>query len=595
MLTLETDMKSTNPDRWIHWLGIGLLLLLPALAGLQYRWIGQLSSAENARMQSMLVMGLMQIEERLTLLFDAHASEVGTLMEMGETHLAKRFQTWKATTPYPNIFAGLYRVQPTASGHPRLETLSTQATSWKTIDWPTDWVGWPACLTALLQPDLHKPLPSCNTASPPGLVIPNLPDVHGTDIIPVTMHLLLLNPTALRTQLIPVLIDEHLAAGGTLDYEVKVIQTEAPGHILYTSTSDWTGFGTPDAAVPIGSSRELAFSYKNTSNRSIERTVTVDEHVDIRIPNGKALRPWNEPQQSDDLDHETLLIQVPTPQWTLQAWHKAGSLEAAVRRNRRGNLAVSFGTLLILGLAIGLVIASARQARRLAAQQMAFVAGVSHELRTPLAVIRSAAENLAHGVIRQPDRAQQYGRLIQDEEKRLSDMIEQVLALAGAESGQSTAAFQPVDLSALVHQTLKGCQQALSARDMHVVQHLPDGLPPAYGEAHMLEMALRNLILNAVKYSDPGKQVYIEAAYDPATAHLMLNVRDEGMGIPAHEVPHVFEPFFRGETSRAQQIRGNGIGLSLVQRILEAHNGQVTVTSALNQGSTFTLHLPTAI
>ena len=116
--------------------------------------------------------------------------------------------------------------------------------------------------------------------------------------------------------------------------------------------------------------------------------------------------------------------------------HRAGSLEAAVAATRRRNLAISFGILLLLGASVGFIVLSSRRAQRLATQQMEFVAGVSHELRTPLAVICSAAENLADGVIDNRDQIKRYGGLIRDEGRRLTGMVEQVLEFAGAQSGR---------------------------------------------------------------------------------------------------------------------------------------------------------------
>ena len=116
--------------------------------------------------------------------------------------------------------------------------------------------------------------------------------------------------------------------------------------------------------------------------------------------------------------------------------HESGSLEAAVASARRRNLAISFGVLLLLSVSVALLAATSRRAHRLAQQQMEFVAGVSHELRTPVAVIRSAAENLSHGVVGSGERVKRYGTMIEVEARRLGEMVESVLQYAGLESGR---------------------------------------------------------------------------------------------------------------------------------------------------------------
>jgi signal transduction histidine kinase len=106
--------------------------------------------------------------------------------------------------------------------------------------------------------------------------------------------------------------------------------------------------------------------------------------------------------------------------------HASGSLEAAVASVRRRNLGISFGVLLLLSISVALLAQASRRAQRLARQQMEFVAGVSHELRTPIAVIRSAAENLSHGVVGNSERVKQYGRVMEGEARRLGEMVESV-------------------------------------------------------------------------------------------------------------------------------------------------------------------------
>src|SRR5262249_35603336 len=122
--------------------------------------------------------------------------------------------------------------------------------------------------------------------------------------------------------------------------------------------------------------------------------------------------------------------------WQLVLTHQAGSLDVAVQKARDKNLAIGFGILLLLGVSVALTLLSAQRERRLAQQQMQFVSAVSHELRTPLAVICSAGENLADGVVQDSERARKYGTLVRNEGHRLAEMVEQVLDFAGIQSGK---------------------------------------------------------------------------------------------------------------------------------------------------------------
>ncbi|MDQ3012045.1 MAG: HAMP domain-containing histidine kinase, partial [Acidobacteriota bacterium] len=280
--------------------------------------------------------------------------------------------------------------------------------------------------------------------------------------------------------------------------------------------------------------------------------------------------------------------------------HRAGSLDAAVANVRRRNLGISFGILLLLGISVGFIVMSSRRAERLATQQMEFVSGVSHELRTPLAVICSAAENLADGVpglIDSRDQFKRYGGLIRDEGRRLTGMVEQILEFAGAQSGKRTYDLRPADQSALtrvIEHALAAYHQQLTERGFEVEKKIAADLPIVSADADSLVRAVQNLLSNAMKYSGDSRWISLslETLKTDRGNEVQIKVSDRGLGIAPSELAHIFEPFYRGKDVVASQIHGNGLGLSLVKHIVEAHGGHVNVESKFGQGSVFTLHLP---
>ncbi len=287
-------------------------------------------------------------------------------------------------------------------------------------------------------------------------------------------------------------------------------------------------------------------------------------------------------------------LAYPEYAWTLKIRHKTGSLEASVGANRRRNLMMSFGILLILGIASSLVFISSRRAQQLADRQMSFVTGVSHELRTPLAVIKSAADNLADGVISEPGRMQKYGQLIRKESARLADMVEQILELAGALSQNKKITLEPNDIDTLISEALDVCKESIAEEDFQVQVTLAENLPPVTGDARSLQIAISNLISNAIKYSNGNRWIAIETSLwkNGKGPEVQIRVTDKGVGIPAEDLPFIFEDFYRGPAVRKAQIKGTGIGLSIVKKTMEAHGGRVTVQSGEPLGTTFTLHLP---
>jgi signal transduction histidine kinase len=281
--------------------------------------------------------------------------------------------------------------------------------------------------------------------------------------------------------------------------------------------------------------------------------------------------------------------------WQVRLQHADGSLEAAVANARARNLWLSFGMLALLVASAGLVVVNAQRSERLAARQMDFVATVSHELRTPLAVIRSAAQNLQAGVVLGHEQARRYGDLIEDEGRRLTDMVEQVLEYAGLSGNRQALRAQAVDVRSLVDEALESCRARLEDGRFEVSVAVPADLPPVMGDADALRRALQNLIANAVKYAADGRWLGVRAELTPRGAReVRLSVSDHGRGIEADDLPHIFEPFYRGRYAQERQIHGNGLGLSLVKRIADVHSGRLTASSTPGEGATFTLHLPVA-
>jgi signal transduction histidine kinase len=278
--------------------------------------------------------------------------------------------------------------------------------------------------------------------------------------------------------------------------------------------------------------------------------------------------------------------------WKLVVSHPAGSLEAAVNSQRRRNLAVSSSILGLLGASMGLLVLSTRRAQRLAKQQMEFVATVSHELRTPLAVIRSAAENLADGVVHDEARIRRYGEVMRTEGRRLTEMVEQILEVAGIQSGQRGFALRPVAVAPLVRDIVAASTSLIEDAGLAVELDLPENLPPVLGDEPALRRVFQNLLDNAIKYGASGGWVQLSAR--ASGSQVLVTVADRGIGIDPTEQARIFEPFYRADDVVAAQMQGAGLGLSLVQRIVAAHGGRVSVKSTPRNGSEFTVQLPAA-
>jgi signal transduction histidine kinase len=228
----------------------------------------------------------------------------------------------------------------------------------------------------------------------------------------------------------------------------------------------------------------------------------------------------------------------------------------------------------------------------LAQMKAGFVSNVTHELKTPIALIRLAVETLEMGRVRGPEDTAEFLGTISRETLRLEQLVNNILDFARLEAGRHIFRFEPVEVVPLVESAVETLKPRLEHGGFRVELDLPASLPQVRADRVALGHCLINLLDNAVKYSRERRVIRIAAAArDGAVA---VSVADRGIGIRPEDRPRVFEQFVRLETGLVQEVRGAGLGLTLVDQIMKAHGGRVEVEGAPGEGSTFTLVLPVA-
>jgi signal transduction histidine kinase len=583
---LEVPLKKPSGPTLVM---CALLVLLPALAVLQYRWVGQVSTAERERMQRNLRIAAAQFRENLDgeIVRAVLSLQVGpaTALEGTSDRYTDRYETWLNTAAHPQAVAAILLVDADA-GQMRLRRWNPETHVFDLTDWPESLGEWrarfaeelsdftagrpPTRRTALRDDDSLIVTPLRN------LVVPRSPAPVPQTVTPVFgFTIIQLNMPYIREQMLPDLAARHFVHTDGDAYRVSVTIADDPSKVLYRS----------DPGAPV--ERDRADATAGLLGR-VDPTFFFNRPPRAGDPDGeprgrrRGFEDGFGPRGDESFGRWLLLVQ-----------HQSGSLEAAVTGARRRNLAISFGVLLLLTVSIALLLDTSRRAQRLARQQMEFVAGVSHELRTPVAVIRSAAENLAHGVVG-GERVKSYGQLLQTEAKRLGEMVERVLQYAGIESGLGYTTRVALPPSEIVEGAIDSSLPLLESSGVQVNRDIAADLPQVMGDAAALRSAVQNLIANAVKYGGRDRWVGIRAEHAVERRHseVRITVSDHGAGIPAAELPHIFDPFYRGADAVERQIHGNGLGLSLVKRIVAAHGGRVSVTTRAGAGSSFTIALP---
>jgi len=217
------------------------------------------------------------------------------------------------------------------------------------------------------------------------------------------------------------------------------------------------------------------------------------------------------------------------------------------------------------------------------------VADVAHELRTPLSNIQGYLEAIRDRVMK-PNAATI--RSLNEEAALLSRLVNELQELSLAEAGELKLAFQAEDVAKLVRQAVSPWQPKMAAKEISLSLDLPDGLPLVKIDWQRVNQVLHNLLENAVAYTPKGGSISVAAA--ELDGWVEVSVADTGEGIPAEDLPNIFERFYRVDKSRARVTGGSGLGLTIARRLIEAHGGRVTVESKLGKGSCFSFTLPVA-
>jgi signal transduction histidine kinase len=531
-----------------------LALLCAVLTILQFRWTGELAKAEYERM------GGRQIESSRDFAtdFDTRLRRscdalVPAASEMNEAGMRKRVGEWVASSPRP-IFGRLALAIP-ENGELKLQSVDVVTGSLQPIEWPEEW--------SALHDNLSRKL---SGGSPPysddtGLLLefPIRGSGSGLGVRSgggngppggpggsrgfgeVGWMILELDRAYLTSIWFPDLTARHLNRTSTPLYQAKVIQRS--GQTLFT-----TG---PDQGLEESMSVPLQFQGRGS---------------------GRSGPPME-------------------PQWTLETRRREGTLEKLVAASRIRNLMLAVcvnGLILVAG---GALVRLTRKSRRLAEDQMNFVASVSHELRTPLTVIRGAAHNIKRGIVQSPEAIDRYSGMILQHADQLTDMVAQVLDFSVAKKGKLLAKdLQKIRLRPLLDEAITNTRTETETCQVEV--NIPADLPEVSGDPGPLRRAFQNLIANAAKHGGNGGWIGITAR--AAGNRVEIAVADRGPGIPKDEQSAIFNAFYRGEAAHTAQVRGSGLGLSLVKEIIEAHGGTISICSEAGDGATFVASLPVA-
>jgi signal transduction histidine kinase len=549
--------------------------MAPVLAVLEYRWAMTVSEASRERIQEDLQDALngvrIDLESELRNLGAGLQPLDSIESSVGLNRYAQQLEAWRRNSAHPDLVANVYIYN---LGQPSGE-LQWDQTS-KRFESPI-YPGRFRSLKEYLRVRSQAKIGPSERRTPPAIwAFAGLGPVFVQPIFdsplarPESYLLVELRPDVLQGTLFPELLSRHIGQKRKAEYRLGVLSARHPGTLIYRSSPGLStgSFQSYDGKLILlgpGSRTSLApqaSDLENSQRRS------------------SAAASFSEGPDS----------------WEMIAKDWRGSLVSQAEIIRLRYLGINLGVLLVLALAMATIIVYAFRAQNLLRLQMEFVASVSHDLRTPLSVIGSAADNLAEGVVRSDPSVREYGSLIRSECRRLAGMVEQTLRFAAGKADYRTRNIQFFRVADVIDDTLREAAAIIDASGFDIDKKIDPDLPMLRADARALSECLLNFISNALKYG--GDRQWLGIRAQPVETgrgtSVQITVEDRGLGIPSDELPHIFDPFYRGRNARSAQISGTGLGLSLAQEAANSMGARITVESAPGEGSAFTIHFPAA-
>ncbi len=358
----------------------------------------------------------------------------------------------------------------------------------------------------------------------------------------------------------------------------ELIESEADGYPLTSlrfSSGDFTGFVSDNYHIPEIYADDASLNY-SVATRVRLRDLAGEEEI------------------SNPFDPGNTIEIEGTAVWAVFITDNTGvTLEAL--RIQLGAILLSYAAVVLLIMLLFILAGYSRRTAAIIKKQQTFIANVSHELRTPLAVICNAGINLSQGFVSEPEHIQKYGKLIEDEGKRLSGMVEGILMYSGFQLGKiNKSVFEVDELAELV---VKRFSILCREKGIRFESKIQPGLKLNADREGVLA-AISNILRNAIVHGSNGGLVRLtigeicDRHFSSDKYFIEVKVSDNGPGISRNEQKKIFDPFVRGNETARLAVSGSGLGLSLVKQVAELHGGAVDIVSTPGEGSEFTLRLP---
>jgi signal transduction histidine kinase len=527
---------------------VGVLLPILVLTYLQYRSLTELQNKTKGAFKDNVRQGLIIVEQRMRQRLEDIAAQ--TLNPIGSMHLSSLITKEGGAEEIEKYFAAVKR------SHPEIEQIF--AFAYRTDKQGTD-------SYAYLHSDKFEKIAQAG-------------------FTPTQSHILFL-------------FDKSRMAQSFLDgnrkylflHDSSPISNMRQGTYLFYPLNDLTkgeqkGFGGVLLSKGFVSDDLMAGIIRPlVASHSPAMTITIsDENQHVLYSNGA-------PQKGYLLESN---LDRPFSDWKAAIGLKDTNLDELARQSFLHMAGATVLVLVFLLAGIALTIRATDREARLAQAKSNFVANVSHELKTPLSLISLFSEILELGRVNNEEKKAEYYGIIRHESRRLNQTIDNILDFSRIEAGRKTYQLVDGDMAEVIDNVLSTHRYQIINSGFDVQTDIQPDLPSVLIDRDAMAQAISNLLDNAIKYSGKVKQISITAKM--LESDLSIEIADRGIGIPRAEQAKVFEKFYRVGNGLVHDVKGSGLGLSLVKHIIEAHKGTISVESDVGKGTRFKILLPLA-
>jgi signal transduction histidine kinase len=565
-----------------------LVTVVLVLGWLQYRWIDEVSQAQEARAKS-------RLREIVRLISDALDTEVtraGVVFTLPPAPdsamyeaLEERWATWNHDAPWPQIVSGVSLVESTGAGWQVSSFGDSGTFDLRSIP-AAEIISEPPPPGAHTAGASHTEvgIPDHFISGQPYLVMPIPTILESTGALRMNYVVIRYNLSYLANSVFPRLLEKYSTAEDRLDFRFQIVPKGpiAPGTITVADQFHYRR----DCLMPNGGGR-AGLSVSRLGGKTHGAVSEFGSFVGESTP-------------LSSMFHAVGQCQIPAspsnPGLMQLSVSRQGGLADIYTGFRRRNEILSALVLVVLLVALAALVVSTERARRLARLQTVVAAGISHELRTPLASLTVAADHLKNGHVRNVEQARRYGEIIEAQSRRLRHVVDQALAVTSLSQSNELRCPRAVSVPEIIRAGIDTLAPGVSEAAIEIEWHTAPDVPMIMADPELVLRCVTNLIENSIKYAGSGGWIQISARGGRHAGRSLVEVivEDRGPGIQDEETTAVFEPFYRGSSARQSRQPGSGLGLAIVKSAVEAHGGWIQLERAVPQGCRFRLFFPAA-